>query len=296
MTSHYALSFVLSLAPTIILFALNFPGIAYKSMYTRYATFFTTVIAAVSVMVLFHKQVENPFIAYVIGLYQSWYMLWAMVLLIIHKPHEEFCRLQPKYIQAETASGVTISTADYYLTWQKFPERLSFERLCWTLDLFINFRGICWNYQSDNSRIPASVKAKVERQPQNSSCTDKVNDTRLKSPRSLLVYAATRLVFDLAWLDMCQAILFPWIRGHLQEAGLQTTEQSIFNHFVTRSIELVTSMTAIMSMVDLLNTTGLLCTAFANKNHLFGTYGYHWAYPKPWGSFKAVLDDGIIGM
>ena len=292
MASPYTLPFYISLGPSIILLALNFPRIFYQNLHTRYATFVVILAANSSVIILFHKQVDNGFLAYVIGLYESWFILWAMVLIVIHKPHEEFCRLHPQRIQLETDIGI-IST-DYYLTWQRFPERLSFQRLFWTLDLFINFRGICWNYESDSKRTPMSVKANVGANRDLRSAK-KVGDIEPRASMMILLHAGTRLAFDVAWLDMCQAMIFPWIRHRLQAAEFLTIDQSIFDSFALRSLELVISTTAIMSLVDLLNTTGLLSTALFNKTHFFGTYSYHWAYPEPWGTLKAVSEDGIIG-
>jgi hypothetical protein len=291
MASLYALLFFIFLGPFIILLALNLPEIFFKCMYTRYATWFAIIAADAFVIVSYKNQIDNPFISYAIGLYQSWFIIWAMVLIIIHKPHEEFCRLQPWYPERKSASGAIPSGADYYLIWQRFPKKLSFERIYWTLDLLINFRGICWGYQSESNRTPMPATIEVK----GLSCTEKEKGAEPGCSTATLFQTGSRFAFDIAWLDMCQAMAFPWISHHLRGVELQTIEQSILNNFALRSVQLVITMTAVMSQVDLLNTAGLLWTVLFSKTCLFGTYSYHWAYPSPWGSLNAVLDDGIIG-
>lgn len=295
MASLYTLSFFIFLGPFIILLALNLPEIFFKSIYTRYATWFAVIAADAFVIVSYKNQVNNPFVSYIIGLYQSWFIIWAMVLIIIHKPHEEFRRLQPWYPERKSASGTIPSGADYYLIWQRFPEKLSLQRIYWTLDLFINFRGICWNYQSESNRIPTPTTIEIKGHVQNLPCTGKEKGAEPGYSTATLLQTGSRFAFDIAWLDMCQAMAFPWISHHLRAVESQTIEQSIVNNFALRSVQLVITMTAIMSKVDLLNTAGLLWTVLFSKTRLFGTYSYHWTYPSPWGSLNAVLDDGIIG-
>ena len=141
--------------PLIILLALNFPLLSYRNNYTRYSTLAAVIL--LSIRVVSSVQLTNPLLAYVVGLFECWLVIWATVLIIIYNPSQQFCKLQ--YVRKPTngKEGLLSSQEVFYLTWQKFPDSVSLERFLWTVDLLINLRGIGWNYRWGSYSVPSPI-------------------------------------------------------------------------------------------------------------------------------------------
>lgn len=133
--------------PGILLTALNFPSIFYVNQVTRAATL--VAVAASSISVITAVKIHNPSIAFMTGLLECWITIWASVLLIRFNPPSDFARL--RWSKAPTKP--TEYEADGKV-WQKFPDKISLERLFWTLDLMISFRRVGWSFEQDK-RVPA---------------------------------------------------------------------------------------------------------------------------------------------
>lgn len=126
--------------PAILLTALNFPSVFYRNHITRTSTL--AAIASTSASVITGLQIENASVAFMTGLLECWIIIWSSVLLLRFNPPADFARL--RWTKGPQRPE---EYAEDDKVWQRFPERLSWARLSWTLDLLISFRKVGWSLE-----------------------------------------------------------------------------------------------------------------------------------------------------
>ncbi|OOO06106.1 hypothetical protein AFCA_004954 [Aspergillus flavus] len=167
------------------------------------------------------------------------------------------------------------------LMWQKFPPHISWERLAWTLDLFINLRGIGWSYRWGSYHVPIDIEG-----PPGGMHRERLPS---RSDPPSLARLIIRFVGQVSWVMFCQVNIFPLLKAHLTEGGGSNAG------FAVGLLAVTVSLITIIADIDLLNTTStLLVTAF-DTSRLLGLYAFPWAHPSPWGSLDAVTTKGILG-
>ncbi|PYH63966.1 uncharacterized protein BO88DRAFT_429982 [Aspergillus vadensis CBS 113365] len=146
---------------------------------------------------------------------------------------------------------------------------MSWELLAWTIDLFINLRGIGWNYQPPMS-------------------TSKERLSGRSYPPSL-VNLIMRFVGQVGWVIFCQLNIFPLIKTQLAE----NTGSNC--NFAVGLLSLLISLITIVVNIDLLNTTSTLIVTAFDTSRFLGLYAFSWAHPSPWGSLNVVARKVILG-
>lgn len=278
------------LNPIIILLALNFPSIFYRNKYTRYGT--TVVVALISGIVTHSQRFERSVVGYTLGLFEAWFAIWAMVLIVVHNPSQQFCR-------TVLVSQATSSRSPY-LIWQAFPRKVSWQRFLWTLDLLVSLRGIGWNYRQGSYDLPLPINDTMNeaystgRGPEITAKEGKPKAAALSMPNEYIRKVLARLTLEALWVYFCQTNAFPQIKSYYSS---ETTDvkKYIFYDFLIRSWAMFTSLTTTMASIDMFNTSLIILTSLCDVSPYIGLYGVPWAYPSPWGSLSAVLRKGIIG-
>lgn len=272
-------SFSILICPVIILLALNFPGIFYRNAFTQYATVLAVVLT--SWEVLLSVTFENPVFAYLVGLFEAWMGIWAFVLVVVHNPSQEFCRLIPVRKETHSATKGSTTSGETDLIWQRFPPHMSWERLAWTIDLFINLRGIGWNYRWGNYYVPIDVE-----EPPMSTSKERLSG---RSYPPSLANLIMRFVGQVGWVIFCQLNIFPFIKTQL------TSDTGSNYNFAVGLLSLLVSLITIVVDIDLLNTTSTLIVTAFDTSRFLGLHAFPWAHPSPWGSLNAVARKGILG-
>ncbi|BCR95302.1 uncharacterized protein AKAW2_20242A [Aspergillus luchuensis] len=244
-------SFSILICPVIILLALNFPGIFYRNAFTQYATVLAVVLT--SWEVLLSVTFENPVFAYLVGLFEAWMGIWAFVLVVFIIRARNF----------------------------RFPPHMSWERLAWTIDLFINLRGIGWNYRWGNYYVPIDVE-----EPPMSTSKERLSG---RSYPPSLANLIMRFVGQVGWVIFCQLNIFPFIKTQL------TSDTGSNYNFAVGLLSLLVSLITIVVDIDLLNTTSTLIVTAFDTSRFLGLHAFPWAHPSPWGSLNAVARKGILG-
>jgi hypothetical protein len=129
--------------PSAILLFLNFPGAFYRNNKTRNCTVF--LIWGVAASVIAFTDIDNSMTAYFIGIFATWFSLRAFLLITIHAPHQQYCRIRLHKTTLNAMQQVTIRE-NTPAVWERFPSSVSWARLAWTVDLLANFRGIGWHF------------------------------------------------------------------------------------------------------------------------------------------------------
>lgn len=123
--------------PAILLLALNVPSLFHRNFATRVLITLLVVLGAGYVIATVH--IENASLAFMTGLFEGWTVIWAAVLLIHFTPTTNARRRRwskvPRFDGEFEEDGVV---------WQRYPRVDMLSRLCWTVDLLVNFRGVGW--------------------------------------------------------------------------------------------------------------------------------------------------------
>ncbi|PYH30597.1 uncharacterized protein BO87DRAFT_400282 [Aspergillus neoniger CBS 115656] len=145
---------------------------------------------------------------------------------------------------------------------------MSWERLAWTIDLFINLRGIGWNYRWGSYRVPSDVE-----EPPMSTSKERLSG---RSYQPIVANLIMRFIGQVGW------------------SQLTGNTGSNYN-FAVGLLSLLVSLITIVVNIDLLNTTSTLIVTAFDTSRFLGLYAFPWAHPSPWGSLNAVARKGILG-
>ena len=196
--------------------------------------------------------------------------------------------------EAEERDGV-----EYEYYWQSCPTKL-FERIPWTMDLLINFRGPGWNWAiPPMPDLPPFVKAKLGEPTDDASKTG-VSSVGLRSfdtRRDLFNYRMPQFVAGYFVLDILKTTLMKdpyYIFGpntyalppHL--AGLTPFQLKLFRQCLN-SFTVVIALEMVFMLVPL-----SLCLLLGPK--VIGFKGEAWYYPSTWGSFSNIMNKGLNGL
>jgi hypothetical protein len=125
--------------PALLLLALNIPFVSYRNNAARCLSAVMVAVSAVGVITT--VKIKNPSLVFMTGLLEGWIVIWGAVLLIHYNPTVEARRLRwsrvPQH-DGEYDEGGSV--------WQKYPQSDLGDRLMWTLDLLLSFRGVGWHF------------------------------------------------------------------------------------------------------------------------------------------------------
>jgi hypothetical protein len=196
--------------------------------------------------------------------------------------------------EAEERDGV-----EYEYYWQSCPENIS-ERIPWTMDLLMNFRGPGWNWAiPPMPALPSFVKAQLGEPIDDASKSgvSTVGLRRFDTRRELFNYRVPRFVVGYLVLDVLKTLLMKdpyYVFGpntyalppHLKDLTpfqLKLFRQCLNSFTVIIALEMV-FMLVPLSMCLLLGPS------------IVGLRGEAWHYPSTWGSFSNILNKGLNGL
>ena len=189
--------------------------------------------------------------------------------------------------------------------WQSYPTSSLLHRIDWVLDLYMNFRGMSWNWRIPGPPpLPEWVKSQLEgtEKPRTSQEEFVVgrDGTRMYSNlQDLLVARAKTFMFGYFVVDFFKtfmmydsyflfgdrdlpppAILPDFIRG---------------SPFLVQSYRLLCSMGMMYTVLHTLFDLGPLFFAGLLGPKLIGVRGESWVYPDSYGALSIILDKGLAG-
>lgn len=187
--------------------------------------------------------------AFGLGLMCSWGILWILSIMIANDCQIDFERIQRSKSDAVEGSRVNGSAGnvangggkapdqrkefrnrkgtqanghaspapasdqrDKYF-WQTYPSSFSMERLDWILDVFTNFRGIGWNWQTNGvppppAHVEAQLAGRTDAEGKDGTVRTSMTGVRRYSDRTKLLRAiAINLAYSYVALDVVKAIM-----------------------------------------------------------------------------------------
>lgn len=225
-----------------------------------------------------------------IGFYCGWNILWTANLLVYNDARQEFKRVRRL-------------AANKY-EWQKIPQDSAINRLCWTLDLVFNCRGMAWNWKinGEPSRPPT-----VEACLQNISIAEatkqdvpitKSGRMRYRDRRQAIAYKAWTIIKAYVWLDLLKTTMnhdaYFW-------GIIDAAPPSYLPHLISASPTLVSCYRMAIGLLFLLHSIELwfgfpqllLLVIFTPET--LGTSAEAWLYPPYFGNYSIIFTRGLAG-
>jgi hypothetical protein len=196
--------------------------------------------------------------------------------------------------EAEERDGVR-----YEYFWQSCPDKLS-DRIPWTMDLIMNFRGPGWNWGIPPlPALPPFVKAHLGEpiDAKSKSGLSSVGLRRFDTRRALFRYRMPQFVIGYIVLDILKTTIMhdPYyvfgpntyaLPSHLKD--LTPFQLKLFRQILNGL-----TVTIALEMVFMLMPL-LMCLILGPS--VVGLRGEAWYYPSTWGSFNNILDNGLNGL
>ncbi len=189
--------------------------------------------------------------------------------------------------------------ATYIYYWQSYPTKLP-ERIPWTLDLLINFRGPGWNWAVPPlPDLPPFVKAKLG-EPVDKASKKGISSTglhRFDTRRDLFYSRMPYFTVGYLVLDILKTTLMKdpyYIFGpntyalpqHL--ANLTPFQLKLFRQCLN-AVTVVLALEMVFMLVP-------LSMSLLTGPCVFGLRGEAWYYSSTWGPFSNILDKGLSGL
>jgi hypothetical protein len=196
--------------------------------------------------------------------------------------------------EAEQRDGV-----QYEYFWQTCPKKLS-DRIPWTMDLLMNFRGPGWNWAiPPMPALPPFVKAQLG-EPIDGASKSGISSTGLRrfdARRDLLRYRMPQFVAQYFILDVLKTTIMhdPYyvfgpntyaLPPHL--AKLTPVQLELFR----------TTLNAccVITALEMVFTLMPLSMSLLLGPKVFGLRAEAWYFPSTWGSFDNILNKGLNGL
>ena len=211
----------------------------------------------------------------------------------IEKWIQEDKRIKGYFDEGEERDGV-----EYEYYWQSYPDKIS-ERIPWTVDLLMNFRGPGWNWAiPPMPALPPFVRDKLGEPVDDASKSgiSSVGLRRFDTRRELFHYRIPQFVAGYFLLDVLKTLLMKdpyYVFGpntyklppHLKE--LTPFQLKLFRQCLN-SFTIVVALEMVFMLIP-------LCMCLLLGPSVVGLRGEAWYYPSTWGSFSNILNKGLNG-
>lgn len=190
-----------------------------------------------------------------------------------------------------------IEEEEYY--WQAYPDNF-WERVCWVLDLLVNFRGPGWNWAIPTMpELPPAVKRDLG-EPVTEGSIKGISSAgvrRYNTREELLRATVLRFVIGYFMIDILKVImtkdpyfLFGPENDYPVPAYLSGVPLGILRFYRLFLAFLVVTIS--LEMAFLLMPIFRLILG----PEIFGLRAEPWYYNEHWGSFKSIFDKGLNGL
>ncbi|KAK4981012.1 hypothetical protein LTR66_010245 [Elasticomyces elasticus] len=289
-----------------------------------------------------HCRARNPASAFGIGLLNAWSILWIAKIMLFDDCQTDYKRIERKEEeprldrvdadangsaqatgvntvhghaktrpkQSELAPSADLGTTQTprqrrgSFSWQGYPSGPFIERLDWVADVFSNFRGVGWNWQSPGLPPPPSwVQEQLDRNSGNESSHEEKNPHRSavrcfteKGPllrANLLLLVGGYLLLDLLKTGISHDPYFWGVVDPSPPAYLPHFVQN--SSILLRSYRLVFGLVAVYSALQTTFVLGPLFFVGVLGPAVLGARGEPWMYPSTFGSYTVVFDKGLAG-
>ncbi|KXT01436.1 hypothetical protein AC578_9546 [Pseudocercospora eumusae] len=289
---------------------------------------------------ILHHRARSAAGAYGVGLVQSWGTLWTGAIMFFNDCQADFRRIEradagaPSQSSAASrsipngsatendedgtfktgfASTGNASRQPGSLIWQSYPKEFSITRLDWIADVFCNFRGVGWSFETngipplpDFVELELHGRDKVGRQS-TSNGTMTVSRTgirRFHDRKALLKDSIFRLALGAIALDAIKCLMHhdayfwgytdapppAWLFPYTQSLP------SIFVPILLKSYRLLLSLFGIhLALHQIFHLSPLFFVELLGPK-LVGLRSEPWMNPPDaFGSFSAVFEKGLVG-
>ncbi|RMY82843.1 hypothetical protein D0864_07965 [Hortaea werneckii] len=189
--------------------------------------------------------------------------------------------------------------------WQSYPSSFSIERLDWVLDVFTNFRGVGWTYETNGVPPPPhSVQvdlgmASASKQDAGNKLTSKTGIRRYSNHDELLKHVAIGIAYGYFALDAIKTIMHhdPYFWGYIDAAAPHWLPGFVRQSYhLTKMYRMLLSLYAIYTALWYIFKLGpaFFCGILGPKR--VGIRGEAWMNPYDmFGAYSNVLDKGLAG-
>ncbi|KXT15747.1 hypothetical protein AC579_1516 [Pseudocercospora musae] len=279
--------------------------------------------------------------AYGVGLVQSWGTLWTGAVMFFNDCQSDFRRIEragtyePRQadadsknasnngsaikndasgiIQAGSASPARSSRKSGSLFWQSYPEHFSIKRVDWIADVFCNFRGVGWSFETNGIPPPPDV---IELEDHGSNKTTRENTSketmtisrtgirRFHNRKALLKDTIFRLALGAIALDAIKCLMHhdAYFWGYIDApppAWLFPYTRSLpscLGPILLKSYRLLLSLFGIHFALHEIFRLGPLFFVEILGPKLVGLRSEAWMNPPDaFGDFSAVFEKGLAG-
>lgn len=276
---------------------------------------------------------KHPAGAFGVGLLSAWGLLWVASIMIVNDCQSDFFRIEryerdggnnvvptvdkpstngavaasEKHLDGSLNLSGTKSTPQApnstRLDWQEYPSILR-NRLDWVADVFCNFRGVGWNWQT--SGIPPPPKS-IATQMRGNVDSDRAEEVtvsrsgirRFRDKSKLLKAAAIKIAFGYLALDVIKVLMNndPYFSGYVDAAPPSYLLEAVrTSHLAVRYYRLLIGLAGVyIALTQAFNLGPLFFCGLLGPD-LIGVRGEPWMNPADmFGSFRGVLDHGLGG-
>lgn len=338
----------------VVSFLMIPPTSAWHSIYTRYAAF--AAVFFFHTWIIRECKTLNQGAAFIVGAMACWSIVWTATLLIFHDAKRDFKRLAvveaptegrvscekphtsnegvasngttKRHSTSRTASNAdksaerastthpTATEAEIY--WQPYPMDSLRTRLWWCIDLFLNFRGISWNWKvrgtpsyplrvqrslhasSTSASTPTYTSRHTTACPLTDTPVSRSGIRRRDTLSALLMHNAALFATSYLALDVFATYMH---HDAYFRTGMHSLPGPAFlPAFVRASPALLRALRLYVSMAAIrhgLRMTYALSPFFfagvLGAAGVLGLYAQPWLYPDYYGAFSNVAARGLAG-
>lgn len=273
-------------------------------------------LVAFEAWVIATNKARHPAGAFGVGLLSAWGVLWVSTIMIVDDCQTDFKRLERTtqvapldkiepisngtssngIIQSsktqesqKLASSPSPSVPDGFM-WQPCPTSFT-QRLDWIADVFCNFRGVGWDWQTSTVPPPPI--------PGYAIMTSKSGIRRFTSRSHLVRETMIKLAIGYLVLDVIKILIHhdAYFWGYMDAPGPSYLPPSIQDSYVfLRSYRLIISLSGMYFALWEIFKLGPIFFAGILGPEWIGLRGEPWMNPPDmFGSFSCVLDQGLAG-
>lgn len=234
------------------------------------------------------------------GLVCAWAILWTSVLLLNNDVQRDFKRVEGVHWQrADQRPNSKGNNETMKHQWESFPETSLRKRILWVADLFTEFRGIGWNWQLPTlPPFPREVRKELGEEASHDTTIGRDGTKRYDTHENVL--RTSLKTFFICYLSLDGLIIiathdpyFWGLTGHPAPSFLPQIFHE--NAFLLVAYRNTFTMLAVYAALQFFFALGPLVFVGLLGSTRIGVWGEPWMYPDVWGSFRKVLDFGLIG-
>lgn len=267
--------------------------------------------------------------SYGVGLISAWGTLWTGAIMFFNDCQDDFQRIERLETTEEPVSNGSVDSSrpqarkrpskgsahkEGPLYWQSYPANSFKDRLDWVFDVFCNFRGVGWNFQTHGiPPLPVWAQEDLSRANTDTNPTSisdqsiegselvvsKTGIRRYTSHEALLRHCIPTLIYGFFALDLIKLLMHadPYFWGYTTTPLLPPWLPSS-SPIIVKSVRLLLSLAGIYTALLEIFTLGPVFFAFLHwlAPSLVSLRGESWMNPPDfYGDFSAVLDKGLAG-